>query len=251
MVSSYNRWRLLELCVLSLYNTAAALTDWECIVVDDGSTDETLAWLARWRAEARVRNITNFRYVRRMKNIGRSNCVALPRNCGLREARGNYVAFVDGDCFACSDAINGTIKWIKWVEASSAKLFLTSGCWWRIDRKRDPFGKPAAYLPLGPRGANSSVPFGPWFAMKRKALLDIGGFDERFTTYGAEDEDLITRLMRLGYLPERSPGLIFIHLWHVPGVYDRDELQYATQMKISRDDKTNIRNEDVEWGALV
>ena len=43
VISTYNRWQLLELCILSLYQTRAEQQDWECIVVDDGSTDDTLA----------------------------------------------------------------------------------------------------------------------------------------------------------------------------------------------------------------
>ena len=50
VISTYNRWQLLELCILSLYQTRAEQRDWECIVVDDGSTDDTLAWLAGYEA---------------------------------------------------------------------------------------------------------------------------------------------------------------------------------------------------------
>jgi len=248
VISTYNRWQLLELCVLALYQTRAEQRKWECIVVDDGSTDDTLAWLARWRHERSIRGITNFRHVRRLLNVGKPNCVALPRNCGLQQARGDYVAFMDGDCIACSDVVDGTIKWARWDSAHKAKRFLTSGCWWRMNRRA--LGK-GAYYPFGPRGADASVPFGPWFAVKREPLIEMGGFDERFTTYGAEDEDMVTRIMRLGYQPERSAGTVFMHLWHPPGVWSRDELQHATQMKITRDDKTNVRNVGVEWGRLI
>jgi glycosyltransferase involved in cell wall biosynthesis len=61
--------------------------DWECIVVDDGSTDET-AELARSFAsrEARIRCITQ-------RHAG----LAAARNRGLDEARGRYIQFLDAD----------------------------------------------------------------------------------------------------------------------------------------------------------
>lgn len=249
VISTYNRWQLLELCVLALYQTRAEQRDWECIVVNDGSTDDTFAWLARWRQERELRGIANFRHVTRRLNMGEPNCVALPRNCGLKAARGEYVAFIDGDCIACSDAVEATIRWAKWAEAHRAKHFLTSACWWRITRSAEKeFGPFKAW---GPRGADSSVPFGPWFAVKRKTLMDIGGFDERFVGYGAEDEDMVTRLVRLGYQPERSGGIMFMHLWHRPGHCDASAEQVAAQLRIARKDPSNVRNVGVEWGRLV
>ncbi|WP_251970120.1 glycosyltransferase family 2 protein [Sphaerotilus microaerophilus] len=59
--------------------------DWELIVVDDGATDGTGAWLATLRDE-RI-------HVLRQANAG----VHHARNAGLRAARGEYIAFLDAD----------------------------------------------------------------------------------------------------------------------------------------------------------
>jgi glycosyltransferase involved in cell wall biosynthesis len=66
---------------------AQTFTAWECIVVDDGSTDETAAVCARYTArDERFRSV-------HQANQGLSSA----RNTGLREARGAYIQFLDAD----------------------------------------------------------------------------------------------------------------------------------------------------------
>lgn len=83
--------------IMPCYNAAAHLPDsvgsvlaqnvgdWELIAVDDGSTDNTLAWLQA-QSDARIRVLTQ-------TNQG----VSAARNAGLGAARGRYVAFLDAD----------------------------------------------------------------------------------------------------------------------------------------------------------
>jgi glycosyltransferase involved in cell wall biosynthesis len=63
--------------------------DWEIILVDDGSSDATVS-AAR---EAMGRQIERLRVIRHERKSGYGLTVA----DGLRAARGNYVAFMDGD----------------------------------------------------------------------------------------------------------------------------------------------------------
>jgi len=244
-VSAFNRAKLLELCLKSLLLTEAPRSEWEIVVIDDGSTDETPGFLAEWWVEqAKIKPAAagephSCHYFRRRLNVGHGNNVGLARNCGLQKSKGEYVAFVDGDCIFCSDAISRTIAWAK----TDKKSFLTSGHWYRVVRTTQ-------WMLDGLRGLQSSVPFGPWFAIRREALVEIGGFDERFVTYGAEDEDIVTRLVRLKYQPMRDSEIIAVHLWHMMGSNRINEEQRQRQIEWTRNDPSVVRNENVEWGAL-
>jgi glycosyltransferase involved in cell wall biosynthesis len=84
VMPTFNRQRYIVETVQTV--RAQTFGDWELIVVDDGSTDETLATLTRL-------------------NDPRIRCFALPhsgyisrlRNFGVQHARGSYIAFQDSD----------------------------------------------------------------------------------------------------------------------------------------------------------
>jgi glycosyltransferase involved in cell wall biosynthesis len=84
IVPTYNRAALLAEALASV--RAQTFADWECIVVDDGSTDETPTLLAGIE-EPRLRVI----------HMGHSGNPGRVRNGGLAVARGDYVAFLDDD----------------------------------------------------------------------------------------------------------------------------------------------------------
>lgn len=58
-------------------------------------------------------------------------------------------------------------------------------------------------------------PCGGLFFVRRDAYLEAGGFDERFTGWGGEDESLGMALETL-YGPPKRLGSVLIHLWHQP-----------------------------------
>lgn len=83
---AYNAEPFIEETIRSVL--AQSLTDWELIVIDDGSTDDTGKIVEAYaRTDARIRLVIN------EKNRG----VARTRNRGLEMFRGQYVAFLDSD----------------------------------------------------------------------------------------------------------------------------------------------------------
>src|SRR5437868_3791234 len=87
IIPTYNRSGLLREALATV--RAQACADYEVIVVDDGSTDDTADVLARFgEGEPPGR----FR-VLRQANAGQGAA----RNLGIAEARGEYCAFLDSD----------------------------------------------------------------------------------------------------------------------------------------------------------
>jgi glycosyltransferase involved in cell wall biosynthesis len=84
VLPTFNRMQWLPAAVSSIQSQT--LSDWELIVVDDGSTDGTGEWI-RGLSEPRLRYV--FRAHR--------GSIAAARNIGLAEARGPWVAFLDSD----------------------------------------------------------------------------------------------------------------------------------------------------------
>lgn len=84
VVPVYNRAELLGRAIRSVF--AQTFSDFELIVVDDGSTDNLARALEQCRDPRR-------RLLRHDRNRG----VAAARNSGVHDARGAYVAFLDSD----------------------------------------------------------------------------------------------------------------------------------------------------------
>lgn len=87
VVCSYNSGRTLEHCLQSL--RSLDYPDFEVILVDDGSTDNTRDILSR------------FPWVRAIHQENQGLSVA--RNVGLQAATGAIIAYTDSDCFADPD----------------------------------------------------------------------------------------------------------------------------------------------------
>ena len=83
IIPCYNHGHYLDRALESVL--AQTMPDWEVIVVDDGSTDDTRA-VVRAYADGRVRYLYQ-------ENQG----LAGARNTGIDHARGNYLAFLDAD----------------------------------------------------------------------------------------------------------------------------------------------------------
>lgn len=85
IVPCYNQAEYLDECLLSVFNQTDK--NWECIIVNDGSIDQTEETAKRW-----LEKDSRFKYIYK-ENGGLSSA----RNAGLESASGNYIYFLDSD----------------------------------------------------------------------------------------------------------------------------------------------------------
>jgi hypothetical protein len=92
LMATFNRAHLIGQAVKSVL--AQTVSDWELIIADDGSQDDTPRVVREW-AEKEPRIVS----VRSPVNQG----ISRNYNCGLRRARGRYVAMIDDDDPWCDE----------------------------------------------------------------------------------------------------------------------------------------------------
>ena len=85
IMPSYNTAKFISETIESVL--VQTYTNWELIIVDDCSTDNTDEVVKSFLSDNRIKYITN------EKNSG----AAVSRNRALREAKGKWIAFLDSD----------------------------------------------------------------------------------------------------------------------------------------------------------
>jgi len=182
VIATFNHARVLAEAIDSALSQTLDPVD--VVVVDDGSTDDTPAVLARY--DARIR-------VLRQPNRG----LAAARNAGLAATRGTYVAFLDADDvlapakLAEQVAVLERAPTVGWTYCDVLIETVATGA--RVTAsERFGYGSRALDGWLFPELIHGN--FIPAIAplVRRTALEVVGGFDERLTAL--EDWDLWLRL---------------------------------------------------------
>lgn len=85
IIPCYNQDQYLDECLQSVSDQT--YTDWECIIVDDGSSDHTEEVVKKW-----IEKDSRFQYLKKI-NEG----VSSARNLGIEKASGEWILPLDGD----------------------------------------------------------------------------------------------------------------------------------------------------------
>lgn len=164
---------------------AQTCTDFELIVVDDGSTDDTAQVLASYGDRARI--------------VPKANGgLSSARNAGVEAARGSYIAFLDADDRWMPDKL---MRQLTLMDANPNLAFCSTAA-----RIEDPDGRSLGEWRCG---CNTQPPLEAIFAAnafvagsgsavlaRRDALVRAGPFDEALRSL--EDIDMWMRLAAIG-----------------------------------------------------
>jgi GT2 family glycosyltransferase len=235
VVCSYNGGRTLTQCLRSL--GALDYPDYEVIVVDDGSTDDTRAILLQ------------FPDVRAIHQPNRGLSVA--RNVGLQAATGEIIAYTDSDCFADADWLTHLVYQLQrsGADAVGGPNLTPEDGWLAACVAASP-GQPTHVLESDQIAEH--IP-GCNMAFRRAALLTINGFDPQYRKAG-DDVDLCWRLQQAGKWITFAPAaFVWHHRRQGPRAYLKQQAGYGeaeSLLYFKHPDKFNHRGEGIWRGVL-
>ena len=212
LVCTYNRADLLRELLQTLCEQTLAPTDYEVLVVDNGSTDATAAVTAAFTQRyAQVRYCSEAR-------MGLSHA----RNRGWQEAKGAYVAYIDDDCkappdwLAVAQEIIQTITPVEFGGPHAPFYNTTKPPWWRAEydsRHAGGYDGSAGYLEPNQDLIGNNLFF------QRAIFTQIGGFDPNLGVTGktlryGEETEIHFRLCRRdpNHRAYYEPRLLVYHL---------------------------------------
>jgi cellulose synthase/poly-beta-1,6-N-acetylglucosamine synthase-like glycosyltransferase len=193
VVPAYNAEKTIGSCVRSLQKQSYG-GQYEVIVVDDGSSDNTACAAAQ--ANARVIS---------QKNMG----PAAARNRGARSAKGSIILFTDADCVADRN-------WIKEMISSFTDVRI-AGVQGKYRTRQSGLIPVFVQEEIEQRyqeiSRQKSIEFVGSYAAgyRKKAFLSVNGFDESFPQASGEDADLSFRLAKKGKRMVFNPRAIVYH----------------------------------------
>ncbi len=187
VIPTYNDGEYLTISVGSVLAQSCPVK--EIIVVDDGSETP----LAGEAVEKLCSEGAPIKYIRQ-ENAGPSAA----RNRGLREAEGDYVAFLDADDSWFEDFVLYKCKMLESLPVAEKYAGVFNSFVVSDSGEVRAFSEVDGYPDRSMIGKENGFPGGaPAYLFNRKALLSVSGFDEELVIN--EDFDLILRLLHAGY----------------------------------------------------
>lgn len=185
--------------VIPTYNNRGLLTqsidsvlcqdyqNFEVIVVDDNDP-ETDARKATELLMSKYESNSKVLYIKHERNKNG----AAARNTGIRNAKGDYIAFLDDDDSFLQGKLTKQMNYLD-----THKEYAAVYCLAKIGDYNEPT-TPYEGDVLIPLLMNKSKMFTPTLVFRKDALLSIGGFDESFRRH--QDYELLIKFFEKGYL---------------------------------------------------
>ena len=203
IINTYNRAQKLERCMATLSDQTHR--DFEVVVVNGPSTDDTKAVLARFAGKIQVAETL-------------SRVLSVSRNEGIVRSSGELIAFIDDDAIAHP-------HWLEELAAAfdEPDVGAAGGLVYRMNGRdiefrngiidREGFvrwDQPDPGLHWDWEEGYLNTVSGNNCMFRRSALERIGGFDERIEYYH-DEADVVIRLYRAGFRTVHRPGAVVYH----------------------------------------
>lgn len=230
VIPTYNNKGLLKNTLEALnHQIGYGQSDYEVIVVDDGSSDGTEEFIKGVNRNYHLK----YYYLPRTAE----SCRSRTRNTGWKNAQGEIVAFIDSDilappdylgeldrCFALSEDIfvlgNRLMldEKVEYPDIANGAVFEK----FPFDREKYHLLEFRHFL-YNVTSFNSKTLMCPWMqcyscnlAVPRQWLVQTGGFDENFKAWGIEDIEVGYSLYKAGLKMVINPKLEVLHQYHGP-----------------------------------
>jgi glycosyltransferase involved in cell wall biosynthesis len=213
IIPCYNYARFLPDAVASVI--AQTFTDWELIVVDDGSTDATLATAQQLMAQHSDQRIRVFQ----QPNAG----PAAARNTGAERANGAYLLFLDADDMLAPTLLERTVAVL--CEQPAVGFVYTGMRLFGQDRHE----WPSVAFDL-PRLALDNYVL-PHALVRYAAWGQVGGFDTARSLWGFEDWDFWLRVAASGWSGWHIAEPLVFYRRHGHSLSDAVQRDYAWDVR--------------------
>ncbi|MHB8153277.1 MAG: glycosyltransferase [Bacillati bacterium] len=190
-------WNAVQFTKIALESIRAHTSEpYEVVVVDNGSGEETRAWL-RSIDDSHVRVVYNA-----------ANCgYAGGNNIGLGHARGEFVVFLNNDVIVADgwlDGLTDAFVRIPGLGVSAPRSNKVTGHQQTSDHSYEGLEEFGRYAQgrrqrYAQRGYVTDRAIGLCLCVDRRLIGEVGGFDERYGVGNFEDDDFCLRVRAAGY----------------------------------------------------
>lgn len=229
IMPTYNREELLPRAIESVLSQT--YKNFEFIIIDDGSTDNTLQLLKKYADQDK-----RIRVFRNDVNKG----IAYSRERGLNAARGKYIAIMDSDDISFPIRLEKQSAYLNAHPETAVVIGLTKNVstgnvWWRTtDPEEIIFGMHFDNTVGNPQ------------TMIRRAFLVQNNIHYKMNYAASEDYDFFKQIIFAGGKIERTNDIVLAVRYHSENPYAYYVLQSANRSRVSKEFLTRY---GIDWSG--
>lgn len=184
VIAFFNEERFLAEAIESVLNQE--YQDWQLLLADDGSTDQSTAIAKRYAEQFPDKII----YCEHEGHVNKGVCAS--RNYGIEQGRGQFIALLDADDVWRPEKLSNQVRifqkhrdvsmiveaslyWYSWKDSMEKDVLIPVGA--PANRVYQPTELSALLYPLG----SGAAPCPSGLMLKKQAWQAVGGFEESFT----------------------------------------------------------------------